>query len=141
MFDSAGTCEVARSPDKPGDGKSLFQRLRAQDFGSPGAAEGAVAELGQRFRLRPGSGRKIRRQLRRTGKRERILRHPGRQPKFTAPVRAAAQRAGASSEAEAGGVAGKGKRSKPSLPTAQPPDSATVDMHYRISKNGIERPM
>jgi len=60
MFDSAVPCEVARFRDKPGDGKSVFRRLTAQDLEAWAPAEGTAAELGQGFRLSLGSGEKIR---------------------------------------------------------------------------------
>ena len=43
--------------------------------------------MAQRFRVSLSYVQKIRRQLRRTGKMERIAHHPGRKPKFTEPVR------------------------------------------------------
>jgi transposase len=49
--------------------------------------EGSEVDLARRFRVSLGYVKKIRRQLRRTGKMERVPHHPGRKPKFTGPVR------------------------------------------------------
>ena len=49
--------------------------------------EGSEARLAQRFRVSLSYVKKIRRQLRHTGKMERVPHQPGRKPKFTGPVR------------------------------------------------------
>lgn len=49
--------------------------------------EGSEARLAQRFRVSLGYVKKIRRQLRRTGKMERVPHSPGRKPKFSEPIR------------------------------------------------------
>src|SRR6516164_7297303 len=49
--------------------------------------EGSEARLAQRFRVSLSYVKKIRRQMRHSGKMERVPHHPGRKPKFTEPVR------------------------------------------------------
>lgn len=49
--------------------------------------EGSEAELARRFCVSVGYVKKIRGQLRRSGKMERILHQPGRKPKFSEPIR------------------------------------------------------
>jgi len=61
--------------------------LRRRILEAYARAEGTEAELAQRFRVSLSYVRKIRRQLRRTGKMERIPHHPGRKPKFSEPIR------------------------------------------------------
>src|SRR3974390_2077227 len=61
--------------------------LRRRILEAYARAEGTEAELAQRFRVSLSYVQKIRRQLRRTGKMERLPHHPGRKPKFTEPIR------------------------------------------------------
>ena len=61
--------------------------LRCRILEAYARAEGTEAELAQRFRVSLSYVQKIRRQLRRTGKMERIPHHPGRKPKFTESIR------------------------------------------------------
>jgi transposase len=49
--------------------------------------EGTEPQLAKRFQVSLGYVKKIRAQLRRTGKMERIPHHPGRKAKFTEPIR------------------------------------------------------
>lgn len=49
--------------------------------------EGSEADLARRFRVSLGYVKKIRQQLRRTGKMERVRHQPGRKAKFTEPIR------------------------------------------------------
>jgi len=61
--------------------------LRRRILQAYGQDEGSEARLAQRFRVSLSYVKKIRRQLRQTGRMERVPHHPGRRPKFTAPVR------------------------------------------------------
>jgi transposase len=61
--------------------------LRCRILQAYGQGEGSEARLAQRFRVSVSYVKKIRRQLRQTGKMERVPHHPGRKPKFTESVR------------------------------------------------------
>jgi len=61
--------------------------LRRRILQAYGQEEGSEARLAQRFRVSVSYVKKIRRQLRQTGKMERVAHHPGRKPKFSEPVR------------------------------------------------------
>ena len=78
---------MARSPDNPWMARAYSDDLRRRILEAYARAEGTEAELAQRFRVSLSYVQKIRRQLRRTGKMERIPHHPGRKPKFTESIR------------------------------------------------------
>ena len=78
---------MARSPDNPWMARAYSDDLRRRILEAYARAEGTEAELAQRFRVSLSYVQKIRRQLRRTGKMERLPHHPGRQPKFSEPIR------------------------------------------------------
>ena len=61
--------------------------LRRRILQAYGQEEGSEARLAQRFRVSVSYVKKIRRQLRQTGKMERVAHHPGRKPKFSEPIR------------------------------------------------------
>jgi transposase len=67
--------------------KAYSDDLRRRILQSYEQGEGSEARLAQRFRVSVSYVKKIRRQLRQTGKLERVSHHPGRKPKFTPPVR------------------------------------------------------
>ena len=66
--------------------KPYSDDLRRRILQAYAQGEGSEALLAQRFRVSVAYGKKIRRQLRHTGQMERVAHHPGRKPKFTAPV-------------------------------------------------------
>jgi len=68
--------------------KAYSDDLRRRILQAYEEKEGSEPELARRFRVSLGYVKKIRQQLRRTGKMERIPHYPGRKPKFTEPVRA-----------------------------------------------------
>ena len=67
--------------------KAYSDDLRRRILQAYEQKEGSEPELARRFRVSLGYVKKIRRQLRRSGKMERIPHQAGRKPKFTEPVR------------------------------------------------------
>lgn len=67
--------------------KAYSDDLRRRILQAYEQREGSEARLAQRFRVSVSYVKKIRRQLRQTGKLERVSHRPGRKPKFTPPVR------------------------------------------------------
>jgi len=67
--------------------KAYSDDLRRRILQAYEQKEGSEGDLARRFRVSLGYGKKIRQQLRRSGKMERILHQAGRKPKFTEPVR------------------------------------------------------
>src|SRR5208282_4597030 len=67
--------------------KAYSDDLRRRILQAYEQREGSEARLAQRFRVSVSYVKKIRRQLRHTGKMERVPHHPGRKPKCTPSVR------------------------------------------------------
>lgn len=67
--------------------KAYSDDLRRRILQAYEQKEGSEADLAQRFRVSLGYVKKIRGQLRRTGRMERVPHRPGRKPKFSEPIR------------------------------------------------------
>ena len=78
---------AASSPTQPRWPRAYSDDLRRRILQAYEQGEGSEARLAQRFRVSLSYVKKIRRQMRHSGKMERVPHHPGRKPKFTEPVR------------------------------------------------------
>src|SRR5215831_10602212 len=68
--------------------KAYSDDLRRRILQAYEQREGSEADLARRFRVSLGYVKKVRQQLRRTGKMDRVPHQPGRKPKFSEPIRA-----------------------------------------------------
>jgi len=71
----------------PAMARAYCDELRRRILQADAQEEGSEAGLARRFCVSVSYVKKLRRQLRHTGKMERVAHPPGRQPKFTEPVR------------------------------------------------------